>query len=154
MQVGPSPDRQPTPPPHLGVQSVSREVNRKPCTGQGWGWQAGRGQGCSSRTLRALRERRFQNLHYRQQNSHWEQAQVCCQEFRARSSGRDDPEGSGRSPRGHHVKGLRVGGQPWPGKSSGLPGGAGKDRFPSQEEGRVTRHMPSGSTAGRVWVAI
>ena len=72
-------------------------------------------------------------------------------EFRARSPGRDDPEGSGQSPHGHHVKGLRVGGWPWPRKSSGLPGGAGKDRFPSQEEGRVSRHMPGGSTGGRVW---
>ena len=70
------------PPVSVHGASISRVVNRKPCTGQGRGWQRGQGQGCSSRTLRALRERRFQNLHswcHRQQNSHRDQAQVCCQ---------------------------------------------------------------------------
>lgn len=158
---GPSPDQQPTPQPPISVHgaSVSRVVNRKPCTGQGRGWQRGQRQGCLSRTLRALRERRFQNLHswcHRQQNSHRDQAQVCCQ-----SSGpAAQAETTHRAVDGHHMASTAR--ERPKGSGSGLGQGnqvgfleeQAEDRFPSLKEGRVTRHMPSGSTGGRVWAVI
>ena len=40
------------------------------------------------------------------------------------------------------------------GNQVGLLEEQAEDRFPSLKEGRVTRHMPGGSTGGRVWAVI